>query len=137
MNNIRDNSQINKIFNQLSEKSENIRNHKKEILKLYTHNVDVDNINLRNYLNLTKSKKEYTYNMSATGKKNIIELLKKNCLAPENINLKIGAKIIFIKNDKLRRYQNGTLGEVIDFNNQQMPIIETYDGDKIALSTDS
>lgn len=140
LNQIRENSNQEEIYNKLLASSISTKptlNKKKvDILKLYTHNIDVDSINLRNYLTLDK-RKEYTYNLSESGKKNMLEFLKKNCLAPESISLRLGTKVIFIKNDKSRRYQNGTLGKVIDFDTKQMPIIETYDGDKLILSPDS
>lgn len=140
LNQIRENSNQEEIYNKLLASSISTKptlNKKKvDILKLYTHNIDVDSINLRNYLKLDK-RKEYTYNLSESGNKNMLEFLKKNCLAPESISLRLGTKIIFIKNDKSRRYQNGTLGKVVDFDTKQMPIVETYDGDKLILSPDS
>ena len=64
--------------------------------KLYTHNVDVDTIN---HFELAKiNEEEYTFQMSWRGNKNIVESLKKNCLAPEELILKKGAKVMFIKN---------------------------------------
>lgn len=105
----------------------------KEIIKLYTHNIDVDAINIEKY-NLLKSDKEYSYHMTISGKKNHVEILKNNCLAPEYLDLKINTKVIFIKNDKDREFQNGTLGEVIDFDGANMPIVKTFDGKKINVS---
>ncbi len=118
----------------------NIENNEKifgeDILKLYTHNVDVDEINIEKYSILSKGK-EYSYEMMCSGKKNQIENLKNNCLAPEILNLKIGTKVIFVKNDKDKEYQNGTLGEVVDFDISNMPIVKTFNGKKINVSSQS
>jgi hypothetical protein len=51
--------------------------------------------------------------------------------------LKIGAKVIFVKNDQNKAYQNGTLGEVVDFANNNMPIVETFDKRKILVKEES
>lgn len=106
------------------------------VIKLYTHNIDVDSINIEKY-NSLKSKEEHSYHMVATGKKNQIEILKQNCLAPEYLDLKIGTKVIFVKNAKDREYQNGTLGEVVEFDGANMPIVETFDGRKINVGLES
>ncbi|MDQ1281675.1 MAG: ATP-dependent helicase [Patescibacteria group bacterium] len=108
----------------------------KDILKLYTHNIDVDAINEDQYKELGEVK-EYTYEMTSSGKKHIVENLKNNCLAGDIINLKIGTKVIFVKNDQNKAYQNGTLGEVIDFANNDMPIVETFDKKKILVKEES
>lgn len=111
-------------------------NKKKEILKLYTHNIDVDTINIEKYNLLSSSSKEISYKMQNSGKKNYIESLKQNCLASEVLSLKKGTKVIFIKNDKERKYQNGTLGEVIGFDDFDKPIVETFDGKTICVGED-
>lgn len=114
----------------------NEENFEKDILKLYTHNIDVDNININKYISLA-SKEEYSYEMQSSGKKNLIEALKNNCLAPEILNLKIGTKVIFVKNDKNKEYQNGTLGEVIDFDITNMPIVKSFSGKEINVSLET
>ncbi len=122
----------------LKELEEKIKIYKEEknILKLYTHNIDVDAINEDQYREL-KEEKEFTYEMTSNGKKHIVENLKNNCLAPEILNLKIGTKVIFVKNDQNKAYQNGTLGEVIDFANNDMPIVETFDKKKILVKPET
>ena len=64
--------------------------------KFYTHNMDVDAVN---NLQLDKIKgKEFTYNMHSRGEIKLVEILKKSCLAPEELVLKKGAKVMFLKN---------------------------------------
>lgn len=97
--------------------------------KLYTHNIDVDAIN---HFELNKIKgKEFEYFMQAAGNKDIAERLKKGCLAPEKLVLKQGAKVMFVKNNFDKGYINGTLGKVIEFNEENLPIVETLEGERI------
>lgn len=97
--------------------------------KLYTHNVDVDAIN---HLQLDKIKeKEFVYDMHLRGEPKLVELLKRSCLAPEELTLKKGAKVMFLKNNVDRGYVNGTLGKVVGFDNNEYPIVKTFSGKKI------
>jgi dephospho-CoA kinase len=103
--------------------------------KLYTHNEDVDRINFENYKKLSGTEK--TYVMENKGKKNIIEILKSSCLAHETLKLKVGARVMFIKNDIGKKYNNGTLGEVISFASDGLPVVKTLDGNNINVIADS
>lgn len=105
------------------------------ITKLFTHNVDVDAINDR-ALGLIHDK-EYRYLMTAKGKSNLIETLKKSCLAPERLVLKIGTEVMFVKNNFDKKYVNGTRGIVVDFDETDQPIVETRSGDTITVSVES
>ena len=97
--------------------------------KLYTHNIDVEAIN---NLELTKlNEKEFIYQMESKGNENVIAILKKGCLAPEKLILKKGAVVMFIKNNFTEGYVNGTLGKVIGFNRDCLPIIKTTKGKQI------
>lgn len=97
--------------------------------KLYTHNIDVDAINS---LQLDKIKeKEFAFNMYSSGELKLVELLKKNCLASEELVLKKGAKVMFLKNNFDRGYVNGTLGKVVGFDDNEYPIVKTFSGKKI------
>lgn len=97
--------------------------------KLYTHNADVNSIN---HFELEKIKKPlHSFSMTSGGKKELIDVLKKGCLAPEELLLKQGAVVMFIKNNPSKGYINGTLGKVIGFDTSEYPIVETYAGEKI------
>lgn len=94
--------------------------------KLYTHNADVDAIN---DLELSKIPgKTFAYSMRSSGFKKLIESLQAGCLAPEQLKLKLGASVMFIKNNFEKGYVNGTLGKVVDFDQDRMPIVETSCG---------
>ncbi len=101
-------------------------------VRLYTHNVDVDAIN--NY-ELSKIKgEEIVYRMESSGNENIVAALKKTCLAPERLALKQGAKVMFVKNNFDAGYVNGTLGKVIGFNDEGLPVVETFRGKCIEVA---
>jgi len=94
--------------------------------KLFTHNVDVDTIN---NIELNKIEgKEFSYQMTSKGPKELVASLKKSCLSPETLLLKQGAQVMFIKNNFEMGYVNGTQGKVVGFNDEQMPIVETVSG---------
>lgn len=98
--------------------------------KLYSRNINVDAINEQELANLTST--ERTFIMSTDGFSMIVDGLKKSCLAVEKLRLKIGAEVMFIKNDTAGRYVNGTRGVVIDFNKGEeggtlWPVVRTYD----------
>ncbi|MBU1922434.1 helix-turn-helix domain-containing protein [Patescibacteria group bacterium] len=94
------------------------------LTKLYTHNVDVDEINNRELSAIPG--KIYAYNMRARGKEALTDVLKKSCLAPEELFLKKGAIVMFVKNNFEQGYVNGTLGKIVDFDERRLPIVQTF-----------
>ena len=103
------------------------------ITKLFSHNLDVDQIN---NLELTKLETEIkSFEMSSTGKEAIVATLKKGCLSPECLELKKGAVVMCTKNNPKERFVNGTLGTVVDFEEYTgYPIIKTRNGRNIAVA---
>lgn len=99
--------------------------------KLFTHNVDVDNINNRELSKLETS--PLTYQMAVDGNEKIVKALQRGCLAPEKLILKEGALVMFVRNNFDEGYTNGTVGRVIDFSEDKFPIVETSDGEKIVV----
>lgn len=102
--------------------------------KLYTHNIDVESYNLRE---LGKIKgEESVYEMEGEGVGNLVENLKKGyCLAPQLLGIKIGALVMFVKNNFSKGYVNGTLGKVIAFDEDDgYPVVETADGSQIVAT---
>ncbi|MBU1180261.1 AAA family ATPase, partial [Patescibacteria group bacterium] len=102
------------------------------LTKLYTHNADVDAINDFELKKIPQKAKKYE--MYSMGKPFLIEALKKSCLAPENLVLKKGAVVMFVKNNFEKGYVNGTLGMIADFDEDSCPIVKTNSG-KIILAT--
>jgi ATP-dependent DNA helicase PIF1 len=95
-----------------------------EATKLFSHNVDVDRMNGIALERLPGELREFP--MLSHGAKDIVAALKRGCLSPELLALKIGARVMFTKNDPNRRFVNGTTGVVVGFENEDgYPIIET------------
>ncbi|MFC1623661.1 helix-turn-helix domain-containing protein [Patescibacteria group bacterium] len=103
--------------------------------KLYTHNIDIDRINEGELDEIDNPLR--TFEMENKGRKKLVESLKKSCLAQEELRLKKGAVVMFLKNNPIKKYVNGTLGKVIDFNDWGLPVVETYDGRKIEVERES
>ena len=91
------------------------------VVKLYSHNANVDLENERELSNLPG--KEYEYLMEMKGVPAIADSLKRGCLAPEKLVLKKGAAVMFVKNNFEKGYVNGTLGTVSGFNDSGFPVI--------------
>jgi len=100
--------------------------------KLYTHNVDVDAINNFELAKITKP--EHKFMMTDMGNPDLVETLKKGCLAPEELIVKEGAVVMFVKNNQNKGYVNGTLGKITGFDPDGYPIIKTY-SDKEIVAT--
>lgn len=92
--------------------------------RLYTHNVDVDLINAAELKQIPGE--QQLFQMTSSGKKDTVKLLKKYCLAPEELVLKIGATVMCVKNNSKAGYINGTMGVVTGF---------AYDGVTIQTTT--
>ncbi|MEQ1500424.1 MAG: AAA family ATPase [Parcubacteria group bacterium] len=98
----------------------------KEFTRLYTHNIDVDIIN-KKHLDLLEGPYR-KYEMLSKGSTSLATTLKKSCLSPEVLELKVGARVMFTKNHLEGGYVNGTLGVIKDFNSFGDPIVETNGG---------
>jgi len=102
-----------------------------EPTKLFTHNLDVDSLNSAELEKLKDTMTEYR--MQTKGKDQIVEALKKSCLAPERLYLKVGARVMCLKNNFEKGYVNGTLGVVISCDGGSDPVIRTVSGKRIVL----
>ena len=101
--------------------------------KLFSHNLNVDMVN---NLELNKIQEDVkVFKMKSDGNDKLVEVLKKGCLSPENLELKIGAVVMCTKNNQKEHYVNGTLGVVIDFDEfNGYPIIKTKSGRSITIT---
>jgi len=107
----------------------------KEITRLYTHNVDVDAINNIELSKLSGEPKHFL--MRSRGVAKLVAELKRNCLAPENLILKKGAVVMFVKNNFEKEYVNGTVGTVIKFDESGNPVVRTKNGNIITALPES
>jgi ATP-dependent exoDNAse (exonuclease V) alpha subunit len=96
--------------------------------KLYctVKNIDIEN-NLK--LNQLVTGSRY-YNWEENGDATELNKLKNDCKnkVVENLELKIGALVMFVKNNLRLGYSNGTSGKVISFDNNGYPNIELNNG---------
>ncbi len=97
--------------------------------KLYSHNADVDRINADALEKLPG--KAMLFRMNSKGKDTLVEGLKRGCLSPESLELKEGARVMFTKNSPQAKFVNGTLGTVIAFDSEGLPIVETKEGFRV------
>jgi len=91
--------------------------------RLYTHNENVDRMNVEELGKIPAS--SHVFRMTSRGPAALVESLKNQCLSPETLELKEGAKVLFTRNNFDMGYVNGTLGEVVGFNPLGSPIIKT------------
>lgn len=97
------------------------------ITQLFPHNADVDRINDSELSKLDTNTK--VFHMQSRGGPALIEGLKRSCLSPETLTLKVGAKVMFTKNDPEGAYVNGTTGEVVGFSSiSTYPLVTTRSG---------
>lgn len=107
-----------------------------DLTELHTTNIDVDRINLRKLEALGGD--EVTYSQSTTGSANYVENLQRSVLAPAELRLKEGALVMAVKNATDRKYANGSLGTVLDFDSAtDYPIVEFRNGRVVTMLPDS
>lgn len=102
------------------------------LTKLYTHNVNVDALN---DFELSKiAGEEKVYQVAEHGPGELVDFLKKSYPAVGELKLKVGAIVMFIKNNFDAGYVNGTLGEVVDFDEDGYPEVKTKNNNKIVAT---
>lgn len=101
-----------------------------DILRLATINRTVDSVNTSRLAQIAE--KPRVYNATASGDLKAFERVKP---ADERLELKVGAQVMFIKNDDsspfkdsdgmaLRRWVNGTIGTVVDFKSDSHVVVD-------------
>lgn len=104
-----------------------------DIPRLFTHNIDVDRINQERLE--TISGRSIGYGLTGTGAPALIEALKRGCLSPERLVLKVGAVVMGTKNLAALGLANGTLGVVVGFERgTNHPRITTNDGRTLTVA---
>lgn len=102
------------------------------IPRLFSHNADVDVLNDRELEKIDGTSR--TFAMQTKGKESLVAALKKGCLSPETLALKVGAVVMCTKNSREKGFVNGTLGTVTGFDPQTTyPIIRTHHGKTITI----
>ena len=107
--------------------------------RLYTHNMDVDNIN---YQHLNEIKGDgHQFVAVSDGNEKLIETLKSSVRAPEELTLKKHAKVMFVKNNFDLGFINGSMGEVIGFEEDDqlglLPKVRLTDGNELLVEPET
>ncbi len=107
-----------------------------QLTELHTTNIDVDRMN---ELQLQKlGGDELIYQQHSTGSANYVENLQRSVLAPAVLTLKQGALVMAVKNDPNRRYANGSIGTVVDFEpGTDYPVVEFMNGKTVTMLPDT
>lgn len=107
-----------------------------DLTELHTTNINVDRINDAKLDSLGGD--EVTYQQSTTGAANYVEGLQRSVLAPPELRLKEGALVMAVKNAADRKYANGSLGVVVDFDVlTNYPIVEFRNGRTVTMLPES
>ena len=93
------------------------------VTRLYTHNINVDEINDRQLQDLESDVE--IFEMDSTGRKQYVEQLQKSVLAPISLELKTGAEVMFVANNFGAGFANGTRGRVVEFKDD-LPVVELH-----------
>lgn len=100
--------------------------------KFFSHNIDVNRVNEEMLAQL--SGEPETFLMFSQGPDALAASLKRGCLSPEILSLKIGAAVMFTKNNLKEGFANGTLGVVAGFDKKSgYPIVRTRNGRRISV----
>jgi ATP-dependent DNA helicase PIF1 len=106
------------------------------LTELHTVNIDVDRMNEARLDALDGD--ELFYTQSTTGSDNYVENLQRSVLAPATLRLKKGALVMAVKNATDRKYANGSIGTVIDFEpTTEYPLVQFQNGRTVSMIPDS
>ena len=94
--------------------------------RLYTHNIDVDRVNQDQLKRLEGRTK--TFDAKLKGNLKLGETISKSIMAPPVLQLKKGAKVMFVRNNYEKGYLNGSMGEVIRFDKEGIPLVRLTHG---------
>lgn len=134
LNEIRSGALSDKNYQVLKDASSNKLEMVVEPTKLYTHNFDVDKINAEYLGKIPGLAKKFK--AKTKGNRNLIETLKNSVLAGEELELKIGAKVMFVKNNLEKGYVNGTLGQIDSYNDKGLPVVKINKGKLVAVESE-
>ncbi len=106
-----------------------------DCLRIETINKNVDTFNERR-LEMIEGKQK-CYQMTDFGNEKLVAGLKKSCMSPERLFLRVGARVMFTKNDGFeKKFVNGTQGVVTEMNDTDV-IVETNGGESVKVTPDT
>ena len=107
--------------------------------RLYTHNADVDQINYQHLHAIASDGQQF--DAKCDGNAKLVETLKSSVRAPESLVLKKHAKVMFVKNNFDVGYINGSLGEVVSFEEDDeygvLPKVQLTDGTTLLVEPET
>ncbi|NNH77394.1 AAA family ATPase [Acinetobacter sp. ANC 5380] len=110
-----------------------------DITKLYTHNIDVDRVNSEQ-LKLVKGKK-YSYKYELNGIPALADMIARQSRILEFFEYKIGALVLFTKNNEESGYCNGTTGIVVNTYEDDeygvIPVVKLRNGEQVIVKPES
>ena len=113
--------------------------HTEIITRLYTHNLNVDELNQRQLDAIDANSQQFAAVVEGNAK--LIETLKNSVRAPADLTLKVGAKVMFVKNNFEKGYVNGTIGTIKGFHKDKeqrvQPMVTLIDGTVITVEPES
>lgn len=104
------------------------------VTRLYSHNIDVDSINQQHLDALPGAPK--VFSMQTKGGRTKLEQLTKSLLAPQMLELKVGAEVMFVANNFADGFVNGSRGRVVEFVSNR-PLIRLNNGRKVYVEPHS
>lgn len=78
----------------------------------------------------------HVFHAQAAGPAHLVERMMRNMLAPEQLILKEGAKVMAVRNDQDHQYVNGSLGTVVSFVDERKggwPIVSFENGNTVTM----
>lgn len=100
------------------------------VTRLYAHNADVESINQKHLAAIDSQTKMFV--MQTKGAAAKVEQLTKSVLAPERLELKQGAEVMFVANNYAQGFANGSRGHVVEFRDN-LPVVELSNGRQIKV----
>jgi hypothetical protein len=100
------------------------------LIQLCTHNRHADEVNQRHLALLTGTSR--TYGMVTHGQSADLAQLSQGVLAPETLELKADAEVMFVVNNPVDGYANGTRGRVVGFR-RDLPRVRLTTGQTVTV----
>ena len=106
------------------------------LTELHTVNIDVDKLNSAKLASIDGD--EISFEQTHTGSENYVQSLQRSVLAPKTLQLKTGALVMAVKNSTERKYVNGSLGTVLDFEPYtNYPVVKFQNGKTVTMMPDT
>ncbi len=99
------------------------------LTRLFTHNLDVDRLNT-DYLSKLESEPKL-FRAEIKGNETLRSILAKSVLTDEELELRKGARVMFIKNNYEKSYMNGSTGEITGFDESGFPLVKLKNGNEV------